>query len=273
MIGIDTILKAIEMAQNADVKKYVTDKLAKIGDIKTTALKYAGKVNMLKHDIMIQMKSLDKINADSMKDYEKAAETANKARREAMSKFMRVKARLKMRLDAGKIDGKTYKSLISKNRKIMKAAQEAVDLSYFKELNKAMAKNGAATSMVRMKIFDLRRQIELVKTTRQKHLKVGLAVSIAVLSAAAIGAKVYATVVKAVKNPCRKLDTPEEKSICNIMADIDAINAKIVMLKQQATKCNLTEDPAECEVKIDKQIKTYKKDIEQLKARLDKFGE
>jgi len=276
-INIDSILKTIETAQDIELKQAIKDtiksKASKVKDLKTGLLRKVGKINSLKFDILKLYKEIDAKNDATTKIYQKVAEQTTKEKIQAVRDFMVEKRKLKEQLSKGVIDKAKYKKEIAAANMLKKDLINSADSKYFHKIKNINAFKRKELRGLFARIAKLETTIKDLKSVRQKHLKIAVGVGIAVVSVVAIGIKAYSMIMTKLRNPCRKLKTNEEKTVCNIIADIDGLHTKIITLKDQSLKCKLSEDPVECNQKINEEIEKAKNQIKKLKEKLDKFEE
>jgi len=269
MLKIDNILNLIDKIKSDEFKEAAKKAVTTIKDKKTSLMRYTGKIGDLKHKLMIASKGIDQSNINLMKDYSDIAETISKSRSTA-DKIARVgRTKLKLNFKAGSISKSEFKQGISALKNSNKLKHAEITQNYFKAIQDSITKNRNSNKKIVNYIINLKDQLDIAKKSRSKNILIGIGIAIAVLSVIAIGSKVYAMIMKKLKSPCRNIDDKDEKTSCEIYSEIDSLQAQIIILKHQSVKCELSEDPVECNQKVDKQIESIKSKIDKLHSRLD----
>lgn len=269
IIDITDVLDLIKKLKSDEFKDAVKKYGKKVSDIKTTKLRNTGEVAKLKYEIMANFNSIDKLNITSFDEMTDIVnETAKQ--RETASKIFRVKLnKLKVVYKAGNIDATEYAKQIKNNKNALRFTEKTIESNYLTKWMKNINRTNMKKKVIFKDIFQYKQELELAKKTRNKNVLIGIGITIAVISAIAVAIKVYTIIMKKLKSPCRSIEDSEDKNRCEIHSEIDALNAKMVILQDQGVKCELSEDPFACNEKIDKEINSIKSKVDLLKTKLD----
>jgi len=259
--NLNSILDYIKKTQLADLK--IAGRKAK--NLKTHIFKFT-KIGKFKFDLMNMIKTYNTQLADTLlqsTSLQHKSDTLTKLSKDHFKEIDRI-AGLKKK---GKISAKRVKELSKAAETVYGKMVKEMGVKVNANIAKLKKMRSADRALINT-ITSLKEQMKLAKKSRNKKLIIGLGIGIVIASIIAISLKSFSGRMKKSRKKCYKIKDPRQKNVCEITAQIVALEDKAIILQKQAPQCEITSDPKKCNQKIENEIEKIENEIAALDNKL-----